>query len=247
MTKELQYDGALYAEVGDFIRENYLEYVFTKGTLQEVDFLVETLNLPQGARILDVGCGAGRHSLELARRGFATVGVDISAGLVEVAKKGARAESLNATFFVKDARGLEFDGDFDAAICLCEGAFGLAGDEQGHRDILNGVQRALKPGGTFILTAINALSGIRNATTELFDPYTLTATFEETLSSPAGHTKTVTLYTTAFTYRELKWLLQDAGFDVNASYGCVAGKFERKALTLEDIEIMMIAKKGEAP
>jgi cyclopropane fatty-acyl-phospholipid synthase-like methyltransferase len=70
MNNELNYDGAFYAEVGNFIKENYLEYGFTKGTVQEVDFLVEELKLEQGARILDIGCGAGRHSLELARRGF---------------------------------------------------------------------------------------------------------------------------------------------------------------------------------
>lgn len=247
MNKELNYDGTYYAEVGNFIKENYLEYVFTKGTLQEVDFLVEELKLSTGARILDIGCGAGRHSLELARCGFETVGVDISSGLIEVAKNVAVKENLHATFHVQDARGLEFEGEFDAAICLCEGAFGLAGDEQGHRNILKGVYRALKPGGTFILTAISALSGIRTAKAESFDPYTLTATFQETLTSPDGQSKEVTMHCTAFTYRELKWLLQDAGFNVVAAYGCVAGDFTRKALTLEDVESMMIAKKGEAP
>lgn len=247
MKNELNYDGAFYAEVGNFIRENYLEYIFTKGTTQEVDFLVEELNLAKGTRILDIGCGAGRHSLELARRGFETVGVDISSGLLEVAKNVAGKEKLNATFYLQDARGLEFSNEFGAAICLCEGAFGLAGDEQGHRDVLGGVYRALKPGGTFVLTAINALSGIRNAKAESFDPYTLTAIFDETLTSPSGETKNITLYTTAFTYRELKWLLQDAGFEVVAAYGCAAGDFQRKPLTLDDIEVMMIARKGEAP
>jgi 2-polyprenyl-3-methyl-5-hydroxy-6-metoxy-1,4-benzoquinol methylase len=247
MNDELIYDGAYYAEVGNFIKENYLEYVFTKGTLQEVNFLVEELNLVKGARILDVGCGVGRHSLELARRGFESVGVDISSGLIEVAKTVATKEKLNATFYVRDARRLEFQNKFDAAICLCEGAFGLAGDEEGHRAILKGIHAALRPGGTFVLTAINALSGIRNAKAESFDPYTLTATFNETIRSPDGRSKEATLYCTAFTYRELKWLLQDAGFNVVATYGCVAGEFTRKSLTLEDFEIMMVAKKGEMP
>jgi cyclopropane fatty-acyl-phospholipid synthase-like methyltransferase len=247
MIKELSYDGTFYTEVGDFIKENYLEYIFTKGTAQEVDFLAEELNLAKGTRILDVGCGAGRHSVELARRGFETVGVDISAGLINVAKDRAEEEKLNATFHVQDARRLEFSNDFDAAICLCEGAFGLAGDEQGHRAILKGVYQALKPGGTFVLTAISALSGIRNAQAETFDPYTLTAIFDETITSPDGRTRELTLYTTAFTYRELKWLLQDAGFDVFGAYGCVAGNFERKPLTLDDVEIMMVAKKRKEP
>lgn len=245
MNNELKYDGTFYAEVGNFIKKNYLEYIFTKGTLQEVDFLVEELSITKGIRILDIGCGAGRHSLELARRGFESVGIDISSGLIEVATNIADKENLKATFYVQDARGLEFSNEFDAAICLCEGAFGLAGDEQGHRDILKGIYDALKPGGMFILTAMSALTGIRNAKAESFDPYTLTAIFDEAITSPDGETKTVRLYTTAFTYRELKWLLQGAGFEVVAAYGCVAGEFTRKALTLDDIEIMMVAKKGD--
>lgn len=81
-----QFEGDYYREIGDFLRENYLEYGFTKGTVQEVDFLLEVINLPPGARVLDVGCGAGRHSLELARRGYRPFGVDISPGLIEVAR-----------------------------------------------------------------------------------------------------------------------------------------------------------------
>lgn len=240
--QEFSYNATFYAEVRDFLKESYLEYGFTKGPLQEVDFL-ET-EIPKGSRILDVGCGVGRHSLELARRGYETVGVDISSGFIEIASKPAKAEGLEAEFYVKDGRKLDFENEFDAAICLCEGAFGLAGDERGHRDILKGVYRALRPGGAFILTAISAISGIRNANSETYDPYTLTATFTETIQNSDGQRKEVTLYTTAFTYRELKWLLQDAGFEDVAAYGCVAGNFSKKPLTFDDVEIMTIAKKG---
>jgi 2-polyprenyl-3-methyl-5-hydroxy-6-metoxy-1,4-benzoquinol methylase len=244
MSSEFHYDGAYYKDIGNFLRENYLEYGFTKGTLQEVDFLVGELNVPTGANILDVGCGVGRHSLELARRGYKTTGIDISEGFIDVARAVAKQENLDATFIPKDARELEFDATFEAAICLCEGAFGLAGDERGHRMILKNVYQALRPNGVFILTAISALSGIRNANPETYDPYTLTATFKETIKNHDGQSKDVDMYCTAFTYRELKWLLQDAGFEVLNAYGCVAGKFEHKPLSFDDIEIMMVAKKG---
>lgn len=74
--KKLTYDGSFYQKIGDFQRGRYSEMGFIHGTLQEVDYLIDFLQLPEGARVLDVGCGAGRHSLEFARRCFRPVGVD---------------------------------------------------------------------------------------------------------------------------------------------------------------------------
>jgi SAM-dependent methyltransferase len=241
---EQSYPGNFYAPIGDFLREEYLQYSFTQGTRQEVEFLLDLLQLPGDARVLDVGCGAGRHSLELARRGFVAVGIDISAGLIEVAQRAAQEEDLQAEFYVGDARELEFAPEFDAAICLCQGAFGLAGDEAGHRRVLAGIHGALKPGALFVLTAVHAPSLIRapQFRADEFDVGSLTLHERETIRNSAGETRDVDLYTTAFTYRELKWLLQDAGFALEAAYGCVAGQFERKPLTLDDFEIMTVAR-----
>ena len=238
------YDGSFYKDIGNFQREAYLNESYTQGTAQEVDFLEELLQLPVGARILDVGCGAGRHSLELARRGFRTVGIDISIGLVEYAQKVAAAEHLSAEFRLEDARKLEFEDSFDAAICLCEGAFGLAGNDDGHRQILAGVSRALKPGASFVLTTINAFSASRNEDAAApFDPYTATSSWRHTFQNPQGEARAFEMHCTAFTYRELRWLLEEVGLGVRAGYGCVAGKFSRKRLELEDIEIMIVAQK----
>jgi 2-polyprenyl-3-methyl-5-hydroxy-6-metoxy-1,4-benzoquinol methylase len=106
MNQESKYNGNFYEEIGDFLGENYLNYGFTKGTIQEVDFLFELMNLQAGASILDVGCGPGRHSLELARRGFNPLGVDISSSFIELACNKATEEKLNAEFIVADARHL---------------------------------------------------------------------------------------------------------------------------------------------
>lgn len=238
------YDGSFHKAVSNFQRESYLDQGYTKGTEQEVNFLEELLQLPTGARILDVGCGPGRHSLELARRGFSTVGIDISEGFIEYARKGAEAERLTAEFRVADARSLECDAEFDAAICLCEGAFGLAGDDAGHRQILAGVSRALKPGATLVLTAINAFSATRNQDpANRFDPYTATSSWTQPFKNPQGEVREFEMHCTAFTYRELRWLLEGAGFEVHAGYGCVAGRFERKPVEVGDVEIMTVARK----
>ena len=244
MTQSANYDGSFYKDIGNFQREAYLNESYTQGTAQEVDFLEALLELSAEAHILDVGCGTGRHSLELARRGFQTTGIDISAGLLNYAQKVADAEQLSAEFRLEDARTLEFEHSFDAAICLCEGAFGLAGDDDGHRQILAGVSRALKPGATFVLTTINAFSASRNEdAASTFDPYTATSSWRQTFQNLEGKTRAFEMYCTAFTYRELKWLLEGAGLEVRAGYGCVAGQFSRKPLELTDTEIMMVAQK----
>ena len=85
----------------------YLRYSFTKGTVNEVDFIVSQLNLSPGARILDVGCGPGRHSHELARRGFTVHGIDISQTFVDLATENSVGES---SFERMDARALAFVG-----------------------------------------------------------------------------------------------------------------------------------------
>lgn len=238
----IEYSGDFYEEIGDFIRDNYLEYGFTKGTAQEVDFLVERMNLQPNARILDIGCGPGRHSLELARRGITSVGVDISSEFIKYANRVALDERLNAEFLVADARELAFTQEFDGAICLCEGAFGLAGSEENHRKVLRGVHQALRTGSLFILTVVNALNLARNVNDEsLFDPYSCTIVDKEEVLNPEGESKEVSIYTTAFTFRELKMLLESEGFEVETAYGINAGQFGKDPLKVNSMEIMMVS------
>ncbi len=78
-----------FEDLADHLGEAYDRYAHTKGTAQEIDHLVDVLELVPGARVLDVGCGTGRHAHELARRGVAVHGVDISARFVEIAQARA--------------------------------------------------------------------------------------------------------------------------------------------------------------
>ena len=74
-----------FEELADHMGVAYLRYSFTKGTVKEVDELLRRVPLDPGARILDVGCGPGRHAHELGRRGFVVHGVDISQTFIDVA------------------------------------------------------------------------------------------------------------------------------------------------------------------
>jgi len=120
---KIGFDGAYYKEIGEFIGENYLHYGFTKGTEQEVAFLVKEMGIKPGHKLPDIGCGPGRHSLAFARPGVHMTGIDITPRFSELARERAKRERLPATFLVQDAREMAFDGEFDGAICLCEGAF----------------------------------------------------------------------------------------------------------------------------
>lgn len=238
------YDATIYRQIGNWLGERYFDYGFAQGTTQEVDFLVELLGLSQGSRVLDVGCGPGRHSVELARRGCYPIGVDISDRFVRIAEGRIAQEGLGGKFHVMDARFMDFVATADVAICLCEGAFGLADSDAAHEQILDNVFRALRPGGRFVLSAINAHHAVSHLTDrEGFDAYTSTMRDREVIVGTDGKERRVAIYTTTFTFRELKLLLERSRFEVVAGYGCNVGRFARKPLTVDDVEILMVAKK----
>ena len=92
-----------FEPLAEHLGRAYLRYSFTKGTVQEVDALVGWLGLEPGMRVLDVGCGPGRHVHEFARRGIACHGVDISQRFVDLGNETAPA---GASFERLDARKL---------------------------------------------------------------------------------------------------------------------------------------------
>jgi 2-polyprenyl-3-methyl-5-hydroxy-6-metoxy-1,4-benzoquinol methylase len=126
-------------------------------TRREIDFVAEKLELEPGARVLDVACGHGRHSLELARRGFRVTGIDLSPRSLELAREAAERESLDIALVLRDARELDFDAEFDAAINLFTSVIGYFDDDAETRLVLERVARALRPGGSFLVDTINLL------------------------------------------------------------------------------------------
>jgi len=121
---------------------------------REVDFIVKALDLPAGAKVLDLCCGQGRHSLELARRGFQVVGVDLSEALLYAARKRAESEGLSVTFLRCDMREIDFADEFDAVINMFT-SFGYLESEAEDEKVLGKVAQALKSGGKFLLDVVN--------------------------------------------------------------------------------------------
>jgi SAM-dependent methyltransferase len=121
---------------------------------REVDFIVKALDLPAGAKVLDLCCGQGRHSLELARRGFQVVGVDLSEALLYAARKRAESEGLSVTFLHCDMREIDFADEFDAVINMFT-SFGYLESEAEDEKVLGKVAQSLKSGGKFLLDVVN--------------------------------------------------------------------------------------------
>ncbi|MGA9348023.1 MAG: methyltransferase domain-containing protein [Anaerolineae bacterium] len=230
----------------------YMENSFTKNTVEEVDFALEELGLPPGSRILDVGCGTGRHAVELARRGYQVTGVDISAGMLAEAEKAAREADVQVEWIHADATKFTPDKLFDAAICLCEGAFSLLGsqDDPIEHDlaILRNIHAALKAGARFILTAPNACRLIRQSNQEdvekgRFDPLMMVEVFTVEWDTPEGK-RSLQVRGRSYVPTELVLLFRQAGFEAEHVWGGTAGNWGRRELNLDEMEIMVVARKA---
>jgi SAM-dependent methyltransferase len=155
-----------------FFEQYYLQgfAVFTtpEMTQRQVDFMVKTLRLPPHSRILDLGCGAGRHSLALGERGFQVVGYDLSETLLTVARQAADTRWFPIEFVQGDMRSLPYDTEFDAVVNYFT-SFGYFDDLDNAR-VVQQVARALKPEGKFLLDINNRDATLQNLITRRWWP-----------------------------------------------------------------------------
>ncbi|MGI9029130.1 MAG: class I SAM-dependent methyltransferase [Ilumatobacteraceae bacterium] len=232
-----------FEPIAEHLGSAYLRYSFTKGTVQEVDHVIAALELQPDERVLDVGCGPGRHAHELARRGIVVHGVDISAPFIELAQAGAPPGS---TFERLDARHLPFDAEFDAAICLCQGAFGLMTADGDDAGVIAGITRALRPGGRLALSAFNAYFAVKHHTDAEFDADLGVAHEHTEVRDPAGVAKAVELWTGCYTPRELRLLLAAHGFEVDRIASVEPGRYGDEPPTIESPEYLVTAVRAPA-
>jgi len=199
--------------------------------------------------VLDVGCGPGRHAHALGRRGIDVHGVDISERFVAL----ARAEAPDGVTFERlDARNLAFDGEFDAAISLCQGAFGLAGggavpDEVLDPDatVLEGMARAVRPGGAVALSAFSAYFQVRWLDPEVgsFDAERGVNHERTVIKDESGTDAEVDLWTTCFTPRELRLLAARAGLEVEDLWSVRPGEYAARVPDLDHEEFLVVARR----
>ena len=243
-------------EWADFFNSHapaYEDNVFTKNTVAEVDFLVRELGVSPGQRLLDVGCGTGRHSIELARRGYVVTGLDVSAGMLKEARKRAATANANVSWVEADATAFSFEQRFDAVLCLCEGAFGLLGS---HDDpiaqplaILRNVAAVMKTHAKCLFTVLNGYALARRHTQadvldNVFDPLALV---ERSECAPPGSDDHIPLRERGFVPTELVLLFTLAGLEVAHIWGGTAGNWGKRVIELDEIELMVLAHKPADP
>jgi SAM-dependent methyltransferase len=135
----------------DFLRT--LPFMTPAQTEREVNFIREALSPPTGGEVLDVGCGYGRHALELAQQGLRLTGLDLSLPMLIRAADHAQKRGLAVNFVHADMREMTYNGQFDAAYCVLS-SFGYF-DEETNLRVATAICRALKPGGRFLLDIMN--------------------------------------------------------------------------------------------
>jgi SAM-dependent methyltransferase len=234
-----------FEPVADHLGSAYLRYSFTKGTEQEVGFLIDALGLQPGMRVLDVGCGPGRHAYALAEHGIEVVGVDISQRFVDLA---AATAPPGATFQRADARALAFDAEFDAAISLCQGAFGLTGGPgaplDGDGAVLAGMRRSLRPGGVLAVSAFSAYFMLRFLEgQDTFDADAGVNHERTMVKDEEGAEIEVDLWTTCFTPRELRQLAELSGLEVRHLWSVTPGAYAADPPSTDSPEYLLVASR----
>jgi 2-polyprenyl-3-methyl-5-hydroxy-6-metoxy-1,4-benzoquinol methylase len=238
----------------------YDEESFTSGTIGECDFIEKEIEFNKQTRILDIGCGTGRHSIELTKRGYQVTGIDLSKSMLKRAKEKASKENLKIDFKKQDARNLKFNNEFDLAIMLCEGSFPLMETDEMNFRILQNASKALKETGKLIFTTLNGLfplfhsvrDFIANSAKEgnaisdskrfdlmTFRDYGVTQ-FVDDFSNKEELESNERYYVPS----EITWLLKSLNFKKIDICGAKLGAFSRNdKLTTEDFEMLVIAEK----
>ena len=237
-----------FEPIADHLGAAYLRYSFTYGTENEVARLDEILELNPGDRLLDVGCGPGRHSHLLAEKGIDVLGVDISKEFIKI----ATGEKSKANFLRQDVREMNFENEFDAVISMCQGGFGLLFDPTStveNPDIdfkaIENIARALKPGGKLALSAFSSYFQVQYlSNTDQFNAFNGVNREETEVFNSDGVKKEAVTWTTCFTPRELRLMTQKAGLVVKNIWSVTPNEYELLPCNIENPEFLLLAEKA---
>jgi 2-polyprenyl-3-methyl-5-hydroxy-6-metoxy-1,4-benzoquinol methylase len=240
--------------------QKYDKECFVQGTQGECDFIEKEIAYDRSLKIIDIGCGTGRHSIELTKRGHNVTGVDLSENQIKRAREKAQEAGVTIDFQIQDARNLPLEGEFDLAIMLCEGGFSLMETDEMNFEILKNATKALKSKGKLIFTTLNGLFPLFHSVNEFyksaqkegqsqckecsFDLMTFrdynTVVFED----DSGNKRELKCNERYYVPSEITWLLKTLGYKKIDIFGAKLGTYSRNdKLTTEDFEMLVVAEK----
>ncbi len=240
-----------------FSREDPLRettYGESEKSRMQVDFVIEKLGIQPGARVLDLCCGQGRHLLDLVKRGYEVVGVDLSEYMLGRCRESAESQGLRPTLIHADMRELSFDSEFDAVISMFT-SFGYLENEDEDQKVLDGVAQALKPGGLFYIDLMNRDWLMRNYKEHMWDEngHGDITVHESWFDSIKGRTYVRELTFRAdgtrlenkhdlriYTYREMEDKLNRAGLSIRSAWG----QYDGEEYGYLSRRMMIVSQKG---
>lgn len=249
-----------YQELFENYGEKYDNEVFAQGTVGECNFIEEEIAFDKSLKIIDIGCGTGRHSIELAKRGYSMTGIDLSESLLRKAIEKTESSKVQVEFINCDARNLQFEKQFDVAIMMCEGAFPLMETDEMNFQVLKNVSKSLKDNSKFIFTTLNGLFPLFHSINDFhaevekednakyhskgfdlmtFRDHTITKVVDDN-----GLEKELETNERYYIPPEIHWLLKSIGFSKIEIFGASLGAFSRKdKLKTSDYEMLVVAEK----
>lgn len=218
-----------------FDPEEYLYFLAdtlrAEDTEAQVEFALRALDVSPGAHLVDLGCGHGRHTISLARKGFRVTGVDLIEGFLLIAREAALREGLPVELVRAElSRFVREPASLDGALCLFD-VFGWS-DDDAQMDMLRNVRAMLKPGARLLLdlrtrefvTRIAPVSVTEAGEGDLMiDRHRFdleTGRLHDTRTTVRGGvTRTVHFSVRVYAYTEVRMMLRAAGFEVERVYG----------------------------
>lgn len=237
----------------EYFGEDYFKiYSFREEqTQQEVRFIEEVLALAKGEEVLDLCCGHGRHAVELAKRGYAVTGLDLSEYFLKIAEERAKQADVSIRFVHADMREIPFEEAFNAVINLFT-SFGFFEKEKDNARVLDAVSRSLKANGKLLMDLVNRERVVkmqpwqrwyevgRNVVLDSFgfDVFTGRFNSKKLLITDEGR-KELAFSVRAYSYVELSKMMENVGLKVIRAFG----GYNRSDYEINSRRMILLAQK----